>query len=169
VLLCLYNFHIKCPEPKVAVCGFPCGTTVLNVWTCTPMPHMDFKSKGLRHRDKCVCVCVYIYIYIYSPKIRFCWVQKAWKTMCFVFLLLQEIEPNVGAALRSLWDKIPPFVPKSIFFGSLKTFQEMPDTASSSRYVGYHERPIRGYSHMACVPSYQNYGVKYGHHGQHPQ
>jgi hypothetical protein len=52
----VYNFHIKCPEPKVADCGFPCGTMVLNVWSCTPMPHMEFKSEVLRRRDKCIYI-----------------------------------------------------------------------------------------------------------------
>jgi hypothetical protein len=91
------------------------------------------------------------------------------KKMCFVFLFLQEIEPSIGEALCSLWDKIPPFVPKSTFFGSLKTFQEMPETATSSKYVGYHGRPIRGYSHMGYGTGYQNYGGNYGHRGQHPK
>ena len=52
MLLCLYNFHVKSPELKFADCGFPCGTMVLNVLSCTPMPHMDFKSKVRRLIEK---------------------------------------------------------------------------------------------------------------------
>jgi hypothetical protein len=40
-------------------------------------------------------------------------------------------------------------VPKSTF-RSLKTFQEIPETATLSQNVCYHGHPIRGYSHMAC-------------------
>jgi hypothetical protein len=85
------------------------------------------------------------------------------KKMCFVFLFLQEIKPGIGEALCSLWDKIPPFVPKSTFFDSPTTFHETPESATSSKYVGYRGRPIRGYSHMEYGPGYQNYGVNYGH------
>ena len=45
--------------------------------------------------------------------------------------------------------KNPPLVPKSTFH-SLKTFQEIPETATLSQNVCYHGHPIRGYSHMAC-------------------
>jgi hypothetical protein len=91
------------------------------------------------------------------------------KEVCSVFLFLQEIEPSVGEALCSLWDKIPPFVPKSTFFGSVKTFQDTPETATPTKNVGYHGRPIRGYSHMGNGPGYQNYGMNYGRCVQHPK
>jgi hypothetical protein len=58
------------------------------------------------------------------------------------FLFLQEIQPNAGAALCSLWHKIPPFVPKSTFFGSLKTFQETPEIATLFQNVCYHHTCI---------------------------
>ena len=76
---------------------------------------------------------------------------------------MQEIKPSIGEALCSLWDKTRPFVPKSNFYGSLKTFHETPETATSSEYVGYRGRPVKGYSHMGYGPGYQNYGVNYGH------
>ncbi|XP_069677317.1 3'-5' RNA helicase YTHDC2-like isoform X2 [Periplaneta americana] len=80
----------------------------------------------------------------------------------------QEIEPTIGEALCSLWDKVPPFVPKSTLFGSLKTSQDVPDT-SSSKNMGYHGRPIRGYSYMGYGPGYQHYNMNYGPRGQHPK
>jgi len=80
---------------------------------------------------------------------------------------VKGIEPNVVAALCSLREKIHPLVPKSTF-GSLKTFQEMTKTAKSQN-VFYHGHSIRGYSHMAYSPAYQNYGVNCGHCGQHPK
>jgi len=50
--------------------------------------------------------------------------------MHFLFLFIyfyscRRFEPNIGTALCCLWDKIPPFVPKSTFFGSLNTFQRL--------------------------------------------
>jgi hypothetical protein len=82
---------------------------------------------------------------------------------------LQEIEPSIGQALCSLWDKIPPFVPKSTFFGSLKTSQDMHETAAPSKNMGYYGRPIRGNSYPGYGPGYQHYNMNYGHRGQHPK
>ena len=77
---------------------------------------------------------------------------------------MKDIEPNAVAALHNLREKIHPLVPKSTF-GSLKTFQEMPKTATSSQNVRYHGRPSRGYLRMAYGPVYQNYGINCGRHG----
>jgi len=71
---------------------------------------------------------------------------------------VKDIEPNVVETLCNMRKKIHPLVPKSTF-GSLKTFQEMPETATLSRKVCYHGCLIRGYSHMAYGPAYQNYGL----------
>ena len=80
--------------------------------------------------------------------------QKAEKEMLLLLPIgkqqrVKNIESNAIVALRCLREKNPPLVPKSTF-GSLKTFQEIPETATLSQNVCYHGRPIRGYSHMAC-------------------
>jgi hypothetical protein len=82
---------------------------------------------------------------------------------------LQEIEPSIGQALCSLWDKIPPFVPKSTFFGSLKTSQDLHETTAPSKNAGYYGRPIRGNSYLGYGPGYQHFNMNYGHRGQHPK
>jgi hypothetical protein len=63
---------------------------------------------------------------------------------------VKDTEPSVVAALCSLREKILPSVPKSTF-GSLKTFQEMPETATSSQNVCYMDVPSEGIHtwHMA--------------------
>jgi len=63
---------------------------------------------------------------------------------------VKDIEPNVVAAVCSLREKILPLVPKSTF-GSLKKFQEMTETATSSQNVCYMEVPSEGIHtwHMA--------------------
>ncbi|PSN46949.1 putative ATP-dependent RNA helicase YTHDC2 [Blattella germanica] len=82
---------------------------------------------------------------------------------------LPEIEPSVGEALCSLWDKVPPFVPKSTLFGSLKSSQDMPETTTASKNMSYHGRPIRGYSYVGYGAGYQHYNMNYGPRSQHPK
>lgn len=71
----------------------------------------------------------------------------------------QEIEPAVGEELCELWDRVPPFVPKSAFFNSLKGNSEQLENQNKN----YHGRPIRGYSYLNS-PNYQQFS-----RAQHPK
>jgi hypothetical protein len=112
LLLCLYNFHIKRPELKFS--RFCCVVTVENgycvciifilsvqnlnllivdfyvvpwFWMCWALPPCHIWTSKIRYLGAETAV------YIYYTRIRFCWLQNAWKKSVLSFYSCRRLNP----------------------------------------------------------------------------